>query len=31
VRRLVGDIVKTHKGQVEAVDVKRLAEELLKG
>ncbi|MBI4588581.1 MAG: GatB/YqeY domain-containing protein [Candidatus Rokubacteria bacterium] len=29
VGRLVGDIMKTHKGQVEAVDVKRLAEELL--
>ena len=29
--RLVGDIMKTHKGQVEAADVKRLAEELLKG
>jgi hypothetical protein len=29
--RLVGDIMKTHKGQVEAGDVKRLAEELLKG
>jgi hypothetical protein len=28
--RLVGDIMKTHKGQVEAGDVKRLAEELLK-
>jgi uncharacterized protein YqeY len=28
--RLVGDIMKTHKGQVEAADVKRLAEELLK-
>ena len=31
VGRLVGDIMKTHKGQVEAADVKRLAEELLKG
>ena len=31
VGRLVGDIVKTHKGQVEAGDVKRVAEELLKG
>jgi hypothetical protein len=30
VGRLVGDIMKTHKGQVEAADVKRLAEELLK-
>jgi len=29
--RLVGDIMKTHKGRVEAGDVKRLAEELLKG
>jgi uncharacterized protein len=29
--RLVGDIMKTHKGQVEASDVKRIAEELLKG
>ena len=28
--RLVGDVMKTHKGQVEAADVKRLAEELLK-
>jgi hypothetical protein len=28
--RLMGDIMKTHKGQVEAADVKRLAEELLK-
>ena len=27
--RLVGDIMKTHKGQVEAGDVKRIAEELL--
>lgn len=31
VGRLVGDILKTHKGQVEAGDVKRVAEELLKG
>ena len=31
VGRLVGDIMKTHKGQVEATDVKRIAEELLKG
>ena len=31
VGRLVGDIMKTHKGQVEAADVKRIAEELLKG
>ncbi|PYM39637.1 MAG: hypothetical protein DME12_18605 [Candidatus Rokuibacteriota bacterium] len=30
VGRLVGDIMKTHKGQVEAGDVKRLAEELLR-
>ena len=30
VGRLVGDIMKTHKGQVEAVDVKRMAEEMLK-
>ena len=30
VGRLVGDIMKTHKGQVEAADVKRIAEELLK-
>jgi uncharacterized protein len=29
--RLVGDIMKTHKGQVEAGDVKRIAEELLAG
>ena len=27
--RLVGDIMKTHKGQVDAADVKRVAEELL--
>lgn len=27
--RLMGDIMKTHKGQVEAADVKRIAEELL--
>ena len=27
--RLVGDVMKTHKGQVEAGDVKRVAEELL--
>jgi uncharacterized protein YqeY len=31
VGRLVGDIMKTHKGQVEAGDVRRVAEELLKG
>jgi uncharacterized protein YqeY len=30
VGKLLGDIMKTHKGQVEANDVKRLAEELLK-
>ena len=30
VGRLVGDIMKTHKGQVEAADVKRIAEEMLK-
>jgi uncharacterized protein YqeY len=29
VGRLVGDIMKTHKGLVEAADVKRVAEELL--
>jgi uncharacterized protein YqeY len=29
--RLVGDIMKTHKGQVEAGDVKRVADELLRG
>ena len=29
--RLVGDIMKTHKGQVEAGDVKRVADELLTG
>jgi len=28
--RLVGDIMKTHKGLVEAADVKKIAEELLK-
>jgi uncharacterized protein YqeY len=27
--RLIGDVMKTHKGQVEAADVKRIAEELL--
>lgn len=31
VGRLVGDVLKTHKGQVEPADVKRVAEELLKG
>jgi uncharacterized protein YqeY len=31
VGRLVGDVMKTHKGQVEAGDVKRVAEELLQG
>ncbi len=30
VGRLVGDIMKTHKGQVEAAEVKRIAEELLR-
>jgi uncharacterized protein YqeY len=29
VGRLMGDVMKTHKGQVEAADVKRIAEELL--
>jgi uncharacterized protein YqeY len=29
VGRLVGDVMKSHKGQVEATDVKRIAEELL--
>jgi hypothetical protein len=29
VGRLVGEIMKSHKGQVEATDVKRIAEELL--
>lgn len=28
--RLVGDVMKTHKGRAEAADVKRIAEELLK-
>jgi hypothetical protein len=28
--RLVGDVMKTHKGRVEAAEVKRVAEELLK-
>jgi Asp-tRNA(Asn)/Glu-tRNA(Gln) amidotransferase B subunit len=27
---VVGDVMKTHKGQVEAADVKRIVEELLK-
>ena len=31
VGRVVGDVMKTHKGQVEAGDVKRIAEELLAG
>jgi uncharacterized protein len=31
VGRLVGDVMKTHKGQVEAADVKRIGEELLGG
>ncbi len=30
VGRLVGDVMKTHKGQAEAADVKRIAEELLR-
>ena len=30
VGRLVGDVMKTHKGQVDAADVKRIAEDLLK-
>ena len=30
VGRLVGDVMKTHKGQVDAADVKKIAEELLK-
>jgi uncharacterized protein YqeY len=29
VGRLVGDVMKTHKGRVDAADVKRIAEELL--
>jgi uncharacterized protein YqeY len=29
--RLVGDVMKTHRGQVDAADVKRIAEELLTG
>ena len=31
VGRLVGDVMKTHKGQVEPTDIKRIAEELLSG
>ena len=31
VGRLVGDVMKTHKGQVDAADVKRVAEAELKG
>lgn len=31
VGRLVGDIVKSHRGQVDAAEVKRIAEELLAG
>jgi uncharacterized protein len=31
VGRLVGDVMKAHKGQVEAADVKRVAEEILAG
>ena len=30
VGRLMGDVMKSHKGQVEAADVKRIAEELLR-
>ena len=30
VGRVVGDVMKSHKGQVDAADVKRIAEELLK-
>ena len=30
VGRLVGDVMRTHRGQVEAADVKRAAEELLR-
>lgn len=30
VGRLIGDVMKTHKGRVEAADVKRIAEELLR-
>lgn len=30
VGRIVGDVMKTHKGQVDAADVKRIAEELLR-
>jgi len=29
--KLVGDVMATHKGQVEAADVKRIAEQLLEG
>jgi uncharacterized protein YqeY len=29
--KLIGDIMKTHKGQAESADIKRIAEELLKG
>jgi uncharacterized protein len=29
--RVVGDVMKTHKGQVDAADVKKIAEELLTG
>ena len=31
VGRLVGDVMKTHRGQVDAADVKRVAEEILAG
>jgi len=27
---LIGDVMKTHKGQVDAAEVKRIAEDLLK-
>jgi len=30
VGRLIGDVMKTHKGQVDAAEVKRIAEDLLK-
>jgi uncharacterized protein YqeY len=29
--KLIGDIMKSHKGQVESADIKRLVEEILKG
>ena len=31
VGKLVGDVMKTHRGQVEAGDVKRIAEAILSG